>query len=80
MTSFLEFNARAALCRQLARLEPDSKCIWLAEADRWSALTQNSAARRGAPAEEWERTAKLAEPMASFNPDQAWKDVTFPGR
>ena len=40
MTSLLECNARAALCRQLARLEPDSKSLWLAEAERWSRLTQ----------------------------------------
>ena len=40
MTSLLECNARAALCRQLARLEPDSKNLWLAEAERWSRLTQ----------------------------------------
>ena len=38
--SLLECNARAALCRQLARLEPDSKNLWLAEAERWSRLTQ----------------------------------------
>jgi hypothetical protein len=80
MRSLLEFHARAALCRQFARLEPDCKNLWLAEADRWSALTQKSAARRGAPPEAWERTAKLAERMASFNPDQTWKDVTLPGR
>lgn len=40
MTSPLECNARAALCRQFARLEPNSKDIWLAEAERWSRLTQ----------------------------------------
>ena len=36
MTGLLEFNARAALCRQLAEVEPDSKNLWLAEAERWS--------------------------------------------
>jgi hypothetical protein len=40
MTGLLEFNARAALCRQLAEVEPDSKNLWLAEAERWSRLTQ----------------------------------------
>ncbi len=40
MISPLEFSARAALCRQLARREPDSKNLWLAEANRWSRLTQ----------------------------------------
>jgi hypothetical protein len=38
MTSLLEFNARAALCRRLARLEPNSKDLWLAEAERWCRL------------------------------------------
>lgn len=36
MTGLLEFNARAALCRQLAKVEPDNKNLWLAEAERWS--------------------------------------------
>jgi hypothetical protein len=57
MTGLLESNARAALCRQLAKLEPDSKNLWLAEADRWSHLTQKPgaavAARRGEPAGTW---------------------------
>jgi hypothetical protein len=57
MTNLQEFNARAALCRQLARLEPDSKNIWLAEADRWSHLTQEpgaaTATRRAEPAGTW---------------------------
>jgi hypothetical protein len=57
MTSPLEFNARAALCRRLAKLEPDSKNIWLAEAERWSRLTQKPGAavvaRLGEPVETW---------------------------
>jgi hypothetical protein len=57
MTSLLESNARAALCRQLAELEPDSKNLWLAEADRWSRLMQKPgvavAACRGKPAGIW---------------------------
>ena len=39
MTGPLEFSARAALCRQLARREPKSRILWLAEAERWSRLT-----------------------------------------
>ena len=39
MTGSLEFSARAALCRQLARREPKNKILWLAEAERWSSLT-----------------------------------------
>lgn len=40
MASLLECNARAALCRRLAKLEPVSRDIWLAEAERWSRLAQ----------------------------------------
>jgi hypothetical protein len=40
MTSLLEFNARAALCRHFAILEPDSRYVWLAEAERWARLTE----------------------------------------
>jgi hypothetical protein len=38
MASLLECNARAALCRRRAKLEPVSRDIWLAEAERWSRL------------------------------------------
>ena len=40
MTCHPEFSARAKLCRQLARREPDSRDLWLAEAQRWSRLVQ----------------------------------------
>jgi hypothetical protein len=40
MASLPECNARAALCRRLAKLEPSSRNIWLAEAERWSRLAQ----------------------------------------
>jgi hypothetical protein len=40
MISHIELSARAALCRQLASREPDSKNVWLAEAERWSHFTQ----------------------------------------
>jgi len=47
MTSLLEFNAqefnaRAALCRHFAMLEPDSRHLWLAEAERWARLTREN--------------------------------------
>jgi len=42
MTSLLEFNARAALCRHFAMLEPDSRYLWLAEAERWARLTREN--------------------------------------
>jgi hypothetical protein len=35
-----EFNARAALCRRLAKLEPVSRHLWIAEAERWSRLAR----------------------------------------
>jgi hypothetical protein len=36
MTSQLEFDSRAALCRQLAKREPVHQALWLAEAESWS--------------------------------------------
>jgi len=45
MTRLIEYNARAAMCRRLAKLEPVSKDLWLAEAERWTRLAQ---ARMGA--------------------------------
>jgi hypothetical protein len=57
MTSPQEFSARAALCRQLAKREPDSKNLWLAEAERWSRLKQEPSVamdtRHDEPAETW---------------------------
>src|SRR5437868_15185557 len=35
MTSHLELNSRAALCRPLAQREPNAKVYWLAEAENW---------------------------------------------
>ncbi|MEO8320044.1 MAG: hypothetical protein ABJA75_03650 [Bradyrhizobium sp.] len=40
MTSHLELSSRAALCRQLARREPNSKTYWLAEAENWLRLAR----------------------------------------
>ena len=48
MAGLLEFTARAALCRRLAKREPASGHLWLAEAEKWSRLAQ---ARRRAPAD-----------------------------
>jgi hypothetical protein len=39
MASQLELSSRAALCRQLAQREPNSKVYWLAEAESWSRLS-----------------------------------------
>jgi hypothetical protein len=38
MTGQLELNARAELCRQLARREPANRTFWMAEAENWSRL------------------------------------------
>jgi hypothetical protein len=35
MTSQLELDLRAALCRQLAKREPANRAIWVAEAKNW---------------------------------------------
>jgi hypothetical protein len=40
MINQLELNSRAALCRQLARREPNSKVYWLAEAENWLRLAR----------------------------------------
>jgi hypothetical protein len=40
MISNIELSSRAALCRQLARREPESKIYWLAEAENWSRLSR----------------------------------------
>ena len=45
MTSFLEFHARAELCRRFARLEPQTASVWLAEAESWSRLTRQPCRR-----------------------------------
>ena len=53
MTGLLEFNARAALCRQLAKVEPDRKNLWLAEAERWSRQKPGVEAFGAEPAGTW---------------------------
>ena len=40
MTSQLELNSRAALCRQLAKCEPANQALWMAEAENWSRLSK----------------------------------------
>jgi hypothetical protein len=41
MTSQLELNSRAELCRQLAELEPANRILWMAEAENWSRISQD---------------------------------------
>jgi hypothetical protein len=40
MTTPLEFNLRAALCRQLAKREPASRSLWMAEAEHGLRLSK----------------------------------------
>ena len=42
MKSVLAIRAQAALCRQLAIREPANRAHWLAEAERWSHLAEDS--------------------------------------
>ena len=49
MASQLELSARAALCRQLAKREPENRAFWMAEAENWSRLSNESF--RGEPAQ-----------------------------
>ena len=42
MASQWELSARAALCRQLAKREPKSRIFWMAEAENWSRLSNES--------------------------------------
>jgi hypothetical protein len=58
MTTQLELNSRAALCRQLARREPHSKAYWLAEAESWSRLSRKPTHR--------ERMGDKDEPFERF--------------
>jgi hypothetical protein len=41
MTSQLELNSRAALCKQLAEREPANRTLWLAEAENWLRLSKD---------------------------------------
>jgi hypothetical protein len=42
MASQLEFGARAALCRKLAKREPKNRIFWMAEAENWSRLSNEN--------------------------------------
>ena len=46
MKNVVEFRAQARLCRQLAICEPKNRIYWLAEAERWSRLTQDEISSR----------------------------------
>jgi hypothetical protein len=49
MIDQLEFDLRAALCRQLAQREPANRALWMAEAESWSRLSKKGS--RGAAEE-----------------------------
>ncbi len=42
MTTQLELRSRAALCKQLAKREPENRVFWMAEAENWSRLSNES--------------------------------------
>jgi hypothetical protein len=42
MSIRLECSARAALCMRLATREPANRNLWMAEAEHWSRLSQES--------------------------------------
>ena len=44
MVDQLELSSRAALCRDLARREPENRVYWMAEAENWSRLSKESCA------------------------------------
>jgi hypothetical protein len=48
MASQLELSARAALCTQLAKREPANRALWMAEAENWSRLSNETSRRAGA--------------------------------
>ena len=48
MTTRLELNLRAALCRQLAQREPANRSLWMAEAEHWLRLSKEKLQGDGA--------------------------------
>ena len=42
MPSRYELRSRAALCTQLAKREPANRIFWMAEAENWSRLSDQS--------------------------------------
>ena len=58
MINQFELNSRAALCRQLARREPNSKVYWLAEAENWLRLSREPI--------HLERTGRRDDPFEQF--------------
>jgi hypothetical protein len=42
MTGRSEFNSRAELCRKLAEREPANRTIWMAEAENWLRLSEET--------------------------------------
>jgi len=67
MTIRLEFNLRAALCRQLAKREPANRSLWMAEAENWLRLSkkklQGEAEAKSVPARD--RCLRARQPQTS---------------
>ena len=49
MSSRVELISRAALCRQLAELEPANRLIWMVEAEYWSRQSENTDRGKAGP-------------------------------
>jgi hypothetical protein len=58
MITQTELSLRAALCRQLAQREPNSKVYWLAEAEKWMRLCHEPI--------HLERTGHKDDPLEQF--------------
>ena len=58
MITQTELSSRAALCRQLAQREPNSRVYWLAEAEHWSRLCRQPI--------HLERTGREDDPLEQF--------------
>ena len=66
MIDQLEFDLRAALCRQLAQREPANRDLWMAEAENWSRLSKEGI--RGA-AEEKISSGPILHASTAAQPD-----------
>ena len=53
MTSHVELNSRAALCRQLAKHEPANQAIWMAEAENWLRLSKEKLCGEATAFQHW---------------------------
>ena len=67
MTSHLEFSARAALCRKLAKHEPANRRLWMAEAESWSRLSKvRFRGEVGATIASWQACGRVRQDACQF--------------